>query len=141
MSGKRIEFRSGYKHQLAKDFRIKTGIRPSKPGKLKNYIKLDVNGSLLVKAGYAWDGTSGPVIDDEENLRASLVHDALYQLMREKRLLAKKHKDAADRLFQKMCVQDGVSKAEAKLYYTALKLFGSPATRPENRKKVRRAPR
>ncbi|MCH7815284.1 MAG: DUF1353 domain-containing protein [Proteobacteria bacterium] len=135
-----IKYRSGYKYQLASNYSIKTNIKPKKnvPG---NFIKLDKAGKLTVMAGYAWDGPSGPVVDTKENLRASLVHDALYQLMRNRHLTAKQHKDKADRLFKKICIQDGVPKVTAQIYYLGLKLGGKPATDPKNKKKVRRAPK
>jgi len=36
---------------------------------------------LLIKNGYAWDGASGPTIDTRDTQTASLVHDALWQLI------------------------------------------------------------
>jgi hypothetical protein len=36
--------------------------------------------------GYAWNGPSGPTLDTRNFMRGSLVHDALYQLMREGRM-------------------------------------------------------
>ena len=38
---------------------------------------------MSVQKDYAWDGPSGPTIDTRNSLRASLVHDVLYQAMRE----------------------------------------------------------
>jgi len=134
-----IEYRSGYKYQLASDYSIKTNIKPKKEVD-KKFFKLDKKGNLTVVEGYAWDGPSGP-IDTKENLRASLVHDAFYQLMRHKHLKVKEHKDKADKLFKKMCIQDGVPPITAKIYYYALKLSGKPSTDPKNKKKVKRAPK
>ena len=134
-----IRYRSGYKYQLASDYPITINIKPKKDinGRL---IKLDKKGKLIVTNGYAWDGPSGPVVDTKENLRASLVHDALYQLMRNKHLTAKRHKDRADKLFKKICIEDGVPRSTAHIYYLGLELGGKPATDPRNRKKVHRAP-
>ncbi|MGB0713567.1 MAG: DUF1353 domain-containing protein [Gammaproteobacteria bacterium] len=140
MTDTHIKYRSGYKYQLAEDYSISTSIKPAKKVKTQ-FIDLDKNGKLVVKSGYAWDGTSGPVKDTPRNLRASLVHDAFYQLMRQEHLKADEHKDKADRLFQKMCKQDGTPSATAKVYYEALKLAGKPATDPSNAKKVFVAPR
>ena len=64
-----IEYRSGYKYQLAKDYLIATNIKPDKDIDEK-FIKLDVNGNLTILEGYAWDGPSGPVLDTKENMRA-----------------------------------------------------------------------
>lgn len=133
-----IEYRSGYKHQLADDYKISINIKP-KADIDTQFIVLDQQGSLTVKSGYAWDGTSG-IRDTDRNLRASLVHDALYQLMRRKKLTISASKDKADRLFQKMCVEDGVPKTVAKVYYYTLKNLGKPSADPKNAKEIRRAP-
>ena len=41
--------------------------------------------TLYISKGYSWDGPSGPAIDTPDWIKASLVHDALYQLIRENR--------------------------------------------------------
>ncbi len=139
MTDKYIKYRSGYKYQLAEDYHIKISIKPKADIDIQ-FIALDTRGNLIVKSGYAWDGTSGPVIDTDNNLRASLVHDALYQLMRHKKLSRKQHKDKADKLFRTLSKEDGVLSAIAQIYYEALKKLGNPATDPKNAKKVKRAP-
>jgi len=139
MDDKYIEYRSGYKYQLDKDYHIKTSIRPKKEIDTQ-FIALDKDGNLLVRSGYAWDGVSGPVIDTANNLRASLIHDALYQLMRKRKLTAKDYKDKADKLFQKICKKDGVPAPVARTYYAVLKALGKPFTDPKNEKEVKRAP-
>ena len=140
MTNKFIEYRSGYKYQLADDYSIKTGIKPPKNINDKGFIKLDKDGNLTVAKGYAWDGTSGPVEDTKENMRASLIHDALYQLMRHSYLEADDYKRKADKLFKKICIKDGVSKMMANIYYFALKHGGKPSTEPKNKKKIHRVP-
>jgi hypothetical protein len=139
MANEGIAYRSGYKYQLAEDYSLKISIKPDTDIDTV-FIALDAQGNLRVKAGYAWDGTSGPVIDTPFNLRASLVHDALYQLMRERSLSAKEHKEKADKLFKKLVKEDGVPAPVAQVYYEALKKLGKPATKPENTKVLRHAP-
>ena len=135
-----IRYRSEYKYQLAEGYAINTSIGP-KDDIETDFIDLDTGGSLLVKKGYAWDGPSGPVIDTEENMRASLVHDALYQLMRNKELSARTHRKAADQLFKDICKDDGLSNFRASAYYKALRKFGKPSASPQKKKKVHRAPK
>jgi hypothetical protein len=139
MTDRHIHYRSGYKYQLAEDFSIVTGIRPQADIDIR-FIALDRQGRLLVRSGYAWDGTSGPVFDTPQNLRASLVHDALYQLLRLRKLAVNKHKDQADRLFRAMCREDGVPAGVAQVYYAALKRLGKPSTEPRSAKPVWLAP-
>jgi hypothetical protein len=134
-----IRYRSGYKYQLATRYSLPITIKPKKDIKTE-FIKLDTKGKLTIKRGYAWDGPSGPVVDTKENMRASLVHDALYQLMRQKELSAKAYKDKADKIFKNICIKDGVPKNIASTYYYGLKIGGVPATDPKNKKKIYKAP-
>ena len=135
-----IRYRGDYKYQLASEYRIKVTILPA-AAIVTDFIDLDVDGELKVKNGYAWDGPSGPVIDTKENLRASLVHDALYQLMRLEKLNSRTYRKTADKIFRNICKQDGVPGITANIYYKALRKFGKPATSPESKKRIRRAPR
>ena len=135
-----IRYRADYKYQLANDYSISISIKP-KSNIDTDFISLDVHGNLLVKKGYAWDGPSGPVIDTDENMRASLVHDALYQLMRNEYLVTRTHRKAADQLFKDICKEDGVSNWWASAYYKALRKYGKPAASPQNKKKIHRAPK
>ncbi len=134
-----IRYRSDYKYQLAEGYEISVAIRP-KSNIETDFIDLDTDGNLTVKNGYAWDGPSGPVKDTDQNMRASLVHDALYQLMRNGKLKPRTHRKAADQEFKDICKADGVSSFRASVYYKALRKFGKPAASPQNKKIVVRAP-
>ncbi len=61
--------------------------------------------------------------------------------MRLRHLSSKTYKKKADKLFKKLCVEDGVPKVSAQAYYLGLKVGGKPATNPRNMKKVYRAPK
>jgi len=71
-----------HKYKLDVDFMGRTIVRPEKSIN-HDYIYLTTNGVICIKAGYAWDGCSGPTIDDDTNMIAGLKHDACYQLMRD----------------------------------------------------------
>ena len=133
-----IEYRSGYKYQLASDYALVINIIPDE-NKVSEFIHLDTTGKLTVKNGYAWDGTSGPVIDSDQNMRASLVHDALYQLMRQS-LISQDNKKKADKVFRRLCKEDGVSGFVAQIYYLGLKIGGKRSTKPKNTKNINIAP-
>ncbi len=134
-----IRYRADYKYQLAEDYEMNIAIRPI-ADIVTRFIELNTAGKLTVKNGYAWDGPSGPVVDTDENLRASVVHDALYQLMRNRLLSDRVHRKTADELFRDICKADGVSSFTANVYYKALRRFGKPAASPQNKRVVMRAP-
>ena len=119
----KITYRDGYKYQLVASAVFDVGIYPNKLIKTR-FIELNPRGKLVIRAGYAWDGPSGPTIDTRNFMRGSLVHDALYQLMRAKLLDEQLHRDTADKLLRKMCRKDGMSAIRAWWVYQAVKIFG-----------------
>lgn len=136
----RIRYKGGYKYQLDESYSVATGIKPAKPV-TSPYINLSDEGILSINAGYCWDGPSGPLPDTKRNMRAALVHDALYQLMRLQMISRRRYKDIADVVFMDICIEDGTYRWLAKGYYRALKAFGKSATLPKNAKKVMIAPK
>ena len=134
-----ISYRNDYKYQLAASYHHQLTILPT-IDIITPYIDLSSQGLLVVKQGYAWDGPSGPVKDTPQNMRASLVHDALYQLMRHDQLKSRTHRKAADQLFKDICQQDGVSSFIASVYYKGLRRFGKHSASPQHKKVVLRAP-
>lgn len=80
-------------------------------------------GRVEAKQDYAWDGPSGPTIDTSNTLRASLIHDVLYQSIRDRRLPLKDRK-LADRVFRHILKEDGVSLIRRYVWYWVVRLFG-----------------
>ena len=101
---------------------METYIKPQKEI-ITNFILLSETGSITIRSGYTWDGPSGPTIDTKNFMRGSLVHDALYQLIREK-LLTQEDKKAADKLLRDICIKDGMSRFWAWFVYMAVKIVG-----------------
>ena len=62
-------------------------------------------------------------------MRGSLVHDALYQLMREQ-ALPLTYRQAADDLLKEICLQDGMPRLRAWYVHKAVSWFGEFAARP-----------
>ena len=91
------------------------------------FIKMS-KGWLMVLAGYMWDGASGPP-NNPDNMRASLFHDALYELM-QLGLLDRKYRDVADRLLRQICLEDGMDKFWADRFYEVVRAFGECHTFP-----------
>jgi hypothetical protein len=94
---------------------------------------------LSLKAGYAWDGPSGPTFDTKTFMRGSLVHDALYGLLREG-LLDKNYRLQADEILGRICRSDGMNLFRVWYVVKAVKRFAGAAADPENRKAILYAP-
>lgn len=133
-----MKYKSGYKYQLKENYFIFAGIYPTQRITTE-YIEMTVSGSLCIKAGYAWDGPSGPSIDTKTFMRGSLVHDALYQLIREGHL-PMTMREHADSLLHDICLQDGMSSFRAWYVHAAVTLFGKPSAEPSNNHKIEVAP-
>ena len=118
-----------YKYQLMQDYTIPIEIELGEDVDT-NFIALTTAGVLTVKNRYAWDGPSGPTIDTRSFMRGSLVHDALYQLMRGKYLDYKKHRKYADELLKNICLKDGMLKFRAWYVYKIVRMFGEKNARP-----------
>jgi hypothetical protein len=107
------------------------------------FIYLLQDGWLVVKAGYAWDGPSDPfgpfgAVDDTDDFMAgSCFHDALYQLMRTRRL-SQEHRPKADNLLYRVCRRAGMSWLRAKFVLWVVRRFAAFAARP-NKKTIYRA--
>lgn len=86
------------------------------------YLSLTMEGKLIIGSGYQWDGASGG-IDTQNTMRASLIHDALFQLIREK-VLPREFRKNADLMYYQILRNDGMSLVRAKLHYYAVRLFG-----------------
>ncbi len=120
-----------YKYQLAERLIHKVGL-PDAIGLSGDFVRIE-NSELILRKYYAWDGSTVPMKkwlkivgwkSDKFCKKASVIHDALYQLMRAG-LLDKDYKDIADQLYRGLCVKGGMSKWQANLRYWALNKFGS----------------
>lgn len=111
-----------YKYRLLKDVEHNLRIKLNSDISGLNFY-LTSDGKLVNKAGYLWDGASGPTIDCEASMRASLVHDTLY-VMIHKGLLSYDYKKIADKYFHQILLEDGMNRFRAYYYYLAVKFFG-----------------
>ncbi len=129
---------ANYKYQLTEDLNVQTSIR-SPGNKSDDFTRLESNGWLFIKAGYAWDGASGPTLDSPSSMRAGLVHDALYQLMREGKL-GQNHRKAVDNEFYRILRTDGMWPWRAWIWYRAVRRLAEPFARPDHKREVLTAP-
>lgn len=121
-----------------------------------DFIRLEEGGILTVKKGYRWDGPSYPCKewidnycpDEHHNFRSSLVHDALYDLMRMGYLesdpfpmsnclgwdecwddyAGSRNRQMADMIHYMIAVEDGDSEDGAQSDYWWLRGWGGSAT-------------
>ncbi len=125
-----IEYKKGYKYQLYTNYELETSIKPDADVEMK-FIALTAQGKLTIKKGYAWDGPSGPAVDTDNFMRGSLVHDALYELMRYDELDPDTCKHKADQIMKELCIQDGMSKLRAWWVFKGVDWFGGRSTKRE----------
>ena len=128
-----ISYKKGYKYQLKKNYSITIPINPKTDIKTA-YIDLTIDGNLTIKEGYAWDGPSGPTLDTRTFMRGSLVHDALYQLIREEHLDRDEFRSRADRLLRRMCKEDRMNSFRAWWIYQGVRFGAGYAANPANKK-------
>jgi hypothetical protein len=132
-----ITYSYGYKYQLEKDFTTEVEITGEYI--VSPFIELGPSGHLLIRKGYAWDGPSGPAIDTKDFMRGALVHDALYQMMREYGL-DRDYRPVADKIMKQFCLKDGMNPVRAWVTWLGVRLFGRSSARPEGSYKITTAP-
>ena len=110
-----------YRYRLGADYTDSLTLKIKKGIQTKLY-KLSPKGTLSIKQAYIWDGATG-IPDTTSVFRASLVHDCLYQMMRENGLSTQYRKNA-DKIFYDLCRADGLNKFVAWLYYLGVRIFG-----------------
>ncbi len=133
-----IKYKGGYKYQLAETHSCKIDICPVTNIQTE-YIELTDMGRLTIKEGYCWDGASGPAIDTKRIMRGSLVHDALYQLLREG-FLPPEDRVGADMELRKIILEDGMSWMRAWYCYRVVRRLAGYAAKPEYQKEILIAP-
>ncbi|MBM9577465.1 hypothetical protein JWG45_09905 [Leptospira sp. 201903070] len=126
-----------YKYQLMKSYEYQTPIHSSSflqigVPEVKIFVELSKEGLLKIESGYAWDGPSGPTIDTKTFMRGSLIHDALYQLMREKKLDRSLYREVADKILKEVCLKDGMNSFRANYVYQSVRRFGESSAKPKD---------
>jgi len=88
------------------------------------FLKLWPTGKMRILEGYAWDGPSGPAFDTPNFMVPSMVHDALYQLMRNKVLALDPYREIADEMMFQMCKDRGMCAPRAWWCKRGVRRFG-----------------
>lgn len=120
-----------YKYEVVSPYTTLVNTHP--PVSFNNdFFSLHKSGLLIIREGYRWDGASGPMIDTISTMRASCVHDALYQMIRMGGI-PKNMKAKADEEFARILKEDyhptnkfsqAWSHFRAAYAHTAVKIFG-----------------
>lgn len=152
----KVYLKDGYRFQNYKDVSWNSEIFPEKDIETE-YIELYTDGFFIIKAGYAWDGPSGPcrIIGDilsligsyikvfdkikwwylKKILPGSLFHDGGYQLIKE-RLLPVTYRKQVDEEFRKINIACKMWKPRAEWTYWGVRFGGKSSADPKNVKKV-----
>jgi hypothetical protein len=133
-----IEYKDGFRYQLHSTYSIRLPWLAGQPDYHAEFLA--VQGDLLtIDAGYAWDGPSGPTWDSKNSMRASLVHDALYQLMRIG-VLPEDCRAAADDVLYNLCVEDGMFKWRAWAWWKGVRWGAGAAAKKGTEREIIIAP-
>ena len=133
-----IQYRRGYKYQLHSDYATLLSFGPKDD--IKTYfITFLADRTLKIKKGYAWDGMSGGMVDTKTSMRGSLIHDALYGLLRQNLLKMPMRSEVDDEL-KRICSKDGMWGWRYKLHRWGLGFGGTGAALPSSIKRIYRAP-
>ena len=89
------------------------------------------NRKIQIKKGYAWDGASGPTINTKDTIKASLIHDCLYQAMR-LGIIDESNRKTADKELRDQMIKAGCWKIRAYIWYIMVRLFGINSAKKGN---------
>ena len=135
-----IHYRGGYKYQLRRPYTLNVAVNPASEIAIGTFIILTPDGTLTIGQGYAWDGPSGPTVDTKNFMRGSLVHDALYQLMRNGLLDEEQWRKPADQELERICREDGMFWLRRRWVYAAVRWFAKQSASTESKKSDVTAP-
>jgi hypothetical protein len=127
-----IKYRGGYKYSLWNTYSCKTNITGYTVS--HRLFSLTSDGQITINEDYPWDGPSGPTVDTPSFMRGSLVHDALYEMLRLGLLPHDPCFHLANLELKKICLEDGMWPWRADYVFKAVEEFGnaSAALSPEN---------
>ena len=126
-----MRYRKGYKYKTCEGHKIEVPfdveISPVPEYPAGNRFVFYKEGYLYIANGYAWNGASG-IPDTKYTLYPSLIHDAWYQLIRE-RAVYMYTKTYADKWFGDLCHERGLNRLASDLLIVGLGVLGDRGTR------------
>ena len=131
-----MKYSKGFLYQLVEDIYIETPLTVVNPWVIDTtFISLHPNGVMIIRAGYAWDGASGPTLNTDNSMVPSLFHDAAAQLMRQG-LLPQEMLSSVNAHFDYMLKERGMSWLRRKMWQRGLWLTAGSFANPENAREV-----
>lgn len=110
----------GNHYRVTKTFCMGTGIVP--PQVIDEvFASLDKQGNITIRRGFCWDGATG-AFDTKDIMLASCIHDVFCEWYN-RGLITKENRKAADRLFQKVNKDEGMSKPRRNWTYQVVRKF------------------
>lgn len=133
---KKIEDKK-YKYEVEDDFIF---ILPLKGFEFSNpYLILKKNGEMTIKKGYRYDGATGGI--DTGSFRIpSLVHDGLYQILRESNFEKKEReyfRKESDIILKELCKINEMGFIRRNYVYIAVRLFGGSFSKKEKKEELK----
>ena len=119
-----IEYRESYRYVCEEDKSFQTRVKGYSVEVEDGWVRLDEDGVIHIKAGYSWNGPSGPTRDTANTMAPSLVHDGLYQIFKEALIPAKNNRKLSDLTFLDMLKDNGMSWLRRRLWYRGVRWFG-----------------
>uniref|UniRef100_A0A6M3JE99 DUF1353 domain-containing protein n=1 Tax=viral metagenome TaxID=1070528 RepID=A0A6M3JE99_9ZZZZ len=126
----RYRKRRAWNYSLAETLYVQTALRPVYIIHCGPHLTVHIDGMMVISAGYCWDGATW-FPDFDSIKRASVIHDALYQLMREGYLEADRWREYADSVLHDCCIEDGMLPFLAKAVYRGVRLGAASAARSD----------
>jgi len=95
------------------------------------FFELNELGVLKMKAGYRWDGPSGPTIDTPSFMRSSATHDCFFQMLR-MGLVCDSQRErffkTANKDLKLISIEDGMLVTRASIVKFGVRTFGKKHT-------------
>lgn len=125
----RYKKRKHWKYKTVGDTFHHKAIKPEAPS-YGEFLSIAGDGTLLISGGYCYDGASFIVLDTDNVMYPALIHDALYQLIREG-VLKQSDRKRADEILRELCLERGMSTIRAWSIYYGLRAGGGHAAKPD----------
>ncbi|MDE0105591.1 MAG: DUF1353 domain-containing protein [Bryobacterales bacterium] len=126
----RINYRKKWDWEYELNEKVIYQYKPSRARKAKKFkwnaqhAYFEITSSeITVNEGYSWDGLTGWT-DAEVTMRASLIHDVLYQAIEEGLLDRSRDRKLADLIFRDILMEDGTRRRWAKMLYKFVRWLG-----------------